>query len=242
MGQGALLLAGWVVSCGAVLVVAGLSKVYRGVRGIDSGTAVRRVLRMPRRRWARASVGVCALGCLAGALVCAGVYPVLAGAAMAGLGTAFCVLLGYIRIKRVPGDCGCIGWRRPAATAAAANTVTWRAMARSAMLLGAGVFEAVAVPSRAGAFHSAWYDTGILAGCLIQVLLSLRLAVRTPVCHRRLWRPARAALKELTAHETFAAMAASAGPFGPLAGYRRDGCAEEFWLKPAAELAGLAGP
>src|SRR3984957_15946420 len=134
MGQGALLLAGWVVSCGAVLVVAGLSKVYRGVRGIDSGTAVRRVLRMPRRRWARASVGVCALGCLAGGLVCAGVSPVLAGAAVAALGIAFCVLLGYIRIKRVPGDCGCIGWRRPAATAAntatAASTVTWRAMAR----------------------------------------------------------------------------------------------------------------
>jgi hypothetical protein len=243
-GQGALL-AGCVVSCGAVLVVAGLSKVYRGVRGIDSGTAVRRVLRMPRRRWARASVAVGALECLAGALVCAGVYPVFAGAAMAALGTAFCVLLGYIRIKRVPGDCGCIGWRRSAATAAsratAASTVTWRAIARSAMLLGAGVFEAVAVPSRAGAFHSACYDAGILAGCLMQVLLSLRLAVRTPVCHRRLWRPARAALKELAAHETFAAMAASAGPFGPLAGYRRDGCTEEFWLKLASEPSEPAG-
>jgi hypothetical protein len=158
---------------------------------------------------------------------------------MAALGTVFCVLLGYIRIKRVPGDCGCIGWRRSPATAA--GTVTLRAIGRSAMLLGGGVFEAVAVPGRAGAFHSAWYDAGILAGCLIQVLLSLRLAVRTPVCHRRLWRPARAALKELTAHEAFAAMAASAGPFGPLAGYRRDGCTEEFWLKPAAGPAGPVG-
>ncbi|HEY1913954.1 MAG TPA: MauE/DoxX family redox-associated membrane protein [Streptosporangiaceae bacterium] len=234
------LLAGCVVSCGVVLVVAGLSKVYRGARGIDSGAAVRRVLRMPRRRWARVSIAVGSLECLVGALVCAGVYPVFAGAAMGVLGAVFCVLLGYVRIKRVPGDCGCIGWRRSAAAADAGAVVTWRTIARSGLLLGAGVVEAVAVP--AGDFHHAWYDAGILAGCLVQVLLTLRRTVRTPVCHRRLWRPARAALKELAAHETFAAMAASAGPFGPRAGYRRDGCTEEFWLKPAEAPAESASP
>jgi hypothetical protein len=232
ISQGALLLAGCVVSCGAVLVMAGLSKMYRGVRGTGGGTAIRRALRVPRRQWRRAEMAAGGLECLTGALVCAGVYPVLGGAAMATLGAVFCVLLGYIRIKRVPGGCGCISWRKTAATAA--GTVTWRAITRSGMLLGAGLADAVAVTDEAGAFHRAWFDAGILAGGLILMLLSTRLVARTPICHRHLWRPARAALHALAAHETFAAMAAAAGPFGPVAGYRRDGCTEEFWLTPMA--------
>jgi hypothetical protein len=234
MSQDALLLAGFVVSGGAVLGLAGLSKLYRGLRHIDGGTAVRRVLRMPRRRWRRAEMAVGGLECLTGTLVCAGAYPVAGGVAMAGLGAVFCVLLGYARINRVPGGCGCLSWRQTAAAeASAAGRVSWRAMARSGMLLGAGLAGAVTGTATAGAFHRAWFYPGALAGSLAFVLLSVRLAVRTPVCHRRLWRPARAALRALLAHETFAAMAASAGPFGPVAGYRRDGCTEEFWLTPA---------
>ncbi|MGH3155920.1 MAG: MauE/DoxX family redox-associated membrane protein [Streptosporangiaceae bacterium] len=234
MSQGALLLAGYVASSGAVLVLAGLSKLYRGVRGIDGGTAIRRALRMPRRRWRRAEMAVGGLECLTGTAVCAGVYPVAGGAAMAALGAVFCVLLGYARIKRVPGGCGCMNWRK--ATAAAA--VTWRAIARGGLLLGAGVAAAIAGTTRASGIHHAWFDAGILAGSLIFVLLSTRLVARTPVCHRRLWRPARATLRVLAAHETFAAMAASAGPFGSVAGYRRDGCTEEFWLTPATGSGG----
>jgi hypothetical protein len=256
MSQGALLLAGGVASCGAVLVLAGLSKLQRGVRGTgggtDGGTAIRRVLRMPRRRWRHAEMAAGALECLTGTVVCAGLYPVAGGAAMATLGAVFCVLLGYARIKRVPGGCGCMNWRKGAAP----EPVTWRAIARSALLLAAGAAAAVAgtsgansagasafhrtwfgpgVPATAAsAFHHAWFYAGVLAGALIFVLLSTRLLARTPVCHRRLWRPARAALRALAEHETFAAMAASAGPFGSMAAYRRDGCTEEFWLTPAA--------
>jgi hypothetical protein len=234
--QDALLLAGCVVSCGAVLVVAGLSKVHRGVRGIDGDSAIRRALRMPRRRWRRVEMAAGGLECLTGALVCAGRYPVAGSAAMAALGAVFCALLGCARLKQVPGGCGCMNWRKTTATAG--GKITWRAMARSGILLAAGVAGAVAVAitgtASVRAFHRAWFDAGALAGTLIFVLLSTRLAARTPVCHRRIWRPARAALRTLAAHETFAAMTASAGPFGAAAGYRRDGCTEEFWLRPAA--------
>ena len=234
MSRGALLLAGFEVSCGAVLMLAGLSKLYRGARRIDGGTAIRRALRMPRRRWRRVEMAVGGLECLTGTLVCARVHPVAGGVAMAALGAVFCALLGYAKVKRVSGGCGCMSWRKTAATAA--GTVTWRAMVRGGMLLGAGVAVAVAVAgtTTSGAFHRAWFYAGVLAGSLVFVLLSERLVARTPVCHRRLWRPARAALQALAAHETFAAMAASAGPFGPMAGYRRDGCTEVFWLTPAA--------
>jgi hypothetical protein len=232
MSQGALLLAGCVASCGAVLVLAGLSKIYRGLRGIDGDSAIRRALRMPRRRWRHAEMTVGGLECLTGMVVCAGLYPVAGGAAMAALGAVFCALLGYARVTRAVGGCACMNWRKTAGPAA--GTVTWRATARSGMLLGAGVAGAVTGATRTGAFDRAWFGAGVLAGGLIFVLLSTRLAVRTPVCHRRLWRPARAALRLLAAHETFAAMAASAGPFRPVAGYRRDGCTEEFWLTPAA--------
>jgi hypothetical protein len=228
VSQGALLVAGGAASCGAVLVAAGLSKLYRGVRGIEGSSAIRRVLRLPRRWWRRTEMAAGALECLTGTLVCAGLHPVLGGAAMAALGVVFCVLLGYVRIRRVPGSCGCLNWRKPAA-----GTLTWRAIARSGLLVAAGTADTV-VPSGAGAFRHAWFDAGVLAAGLIFVLLGTLPVVRTPVCHRRLWRPARATLRALAGHETFAAMAASAGPFGSLAGYRRDGCTEEFWLAAPA--------
>jgi hypothetical protein len=238
MSRGALLLAGCEVSCGAVLVMAGLSKLYRGVRRIDGGTAIRRALRMPRRRWRHAEMTVGGLECVTGAFVCARVHPAASGVAMAALGAVFCVLLGYARIKRVSGGCGCMSWRKTTATAA--GTVTWRAIARSGLLLGAGVAGAIAGTTIADALHHVWFYLGVLAGSLIFVLLGTHLAARTPVCHRRLWRPARAALRALAAHETFAAMTASAGPFGSVAGYRRDGCTEEFWLTPAGPGRGQA--
>ena len=231
MSQGALLLAGFVASCGAVLVLAGLSKLYRGVRGIEGGTAIRRLLRMPRRQWRRVELAAAGLEFLTGTVVCARVYPVAGGVVMAALGAVFCAVLGYTRIKRVPGDCGCLNWRKAAAMSA--GTVTWRAIARGGLVLGAGVADAIAGSTGASAFHRAWFDAGVLAGVVTFVLLSAPLVTRTPVCHRRLWRPARAALRMLATHETFAAMAASAGPFGSLAGYRRAGCTEEFWLTPA---------
>jgi hypothetical protein len=233
MSQSALLLAGCVASCATVLVLAGASKLYRGERGIDSGSAIRRTLRMPRRRWRRAEAAAGGLECLTGALVCAGVYPVAGCAAMATFGAVFCVLLGYARIKRVPGGCGCMSWRTPAGPAA--EQITWRAIARSAMLLGGGVAGAVAGAASPGAFHRVPFAAGFLAGALIFVLLSTRLMARTPICHRRLWRPASSTLRALTEHDAFAAMTASAGPFGDVAGYRRDGCTEEYWLRPATQ-------
>jgi len=88
------LLAGCVVSCGAVLAVAGAGKLYRGGRGRGGGTAVQRVLRMPPRRWRRAELAAGALECPAGILVGSGTHPVLGGAGLAALASVFCALLG----------------------------------------------------------------------------------------------------------------------------------------------------
>ena len=43
----------------------------------------------------------------------------------------------------------------------------------------------------------------------------------------------------IAADEMFAAMAASVGPFGPVARHRRTGCTDEFWF-PAATGQGWA--
>ena len=226
------LVAGWVFSCGAVLVVAGAGKLYRGARDLDGDTAIRRVLRMPRRRWRRAELAAGGLECATGMLVCSGTHPALGGAGMAALASVFCVLLGYMRIKRVPGGCGCIRWRPAPETTPEA--VTWRAMARSGMLFGAGIAGTIVPADVTGASHRAWFAAGILAGGTVLVLLSVSMPVLTPVCRRPLWRQMRATLRALAGHETFAAMAASAGPFGPVARYRRTGCTDEFWFTPAA--------
>jgi hypothetical protein len=223
-----LLLAGCAASCGVLLVAAGAGKAYRGARGIDGGSAIRRALRMPRRRWRRVETAAGGLECATGAAVCAGVYPAVSGAAMAGLGAVFCVVLGYVRLRQVPGGCGCLGWRAEAP----ADAVTWRAVARGGILLGAGV--AAAVASRVGTFRGVWFYGGMLAGGVLLTLFSVRMPMRGPFCRGLLWRPARATARTLAGHEMFAAMAASAGPFAPSAGYRRAGCTEEFWFSPAA--------
>jgi hypothetical protein len=219
-----------VVSCGAVLVVAGASKLYRGARGVDGGTAVRRALRMPRHQWRRAELAVGAAELAMGVLVCSGTSRVLGGVGLASFGAVFCVLLGYVRVKQVPGDCGCIRWRQAPETAS--ETADWRAMVRSGMLFGVGIVDVIVAADTAGAPHWAWFGGGMLAGGTALVLLSMDMPVRTPVC-RRPWRRVRTKLRVLAGHEMFAAMAASAGPFGPVARYRRTGCTDEFWFTTA---------
>ena len=106
------------VSCGAVLVVAGASKLYRGIRGLDDVTAVRRALRSRRRHWRLFGLAAGAAECVTGAVVCSGAYRVLGGASLATLGAVFCAVLAYVLVKRVPGSCGCIRWRAATGTAA----------------------------------------------------------------------------------------------------------------------------
>jgi methylamine utilization protein MauE len=221
-------LAGFAVSCGALLILAGLGKVYRGVRRMDGATAIWRALRFPRRLVARAELALGGVECLTGAAVAAQVCPVAAGVAMSGLGAAFCVMLLYVRAKRVPGGCGCLGWRKRAEAAAA--TVTWRAVLRAGTLVAAGTAAAsgVTATGRPASFYA-----GTLTGGVVLGLLSTRAPLRTPRCRRPLWRPAHVSVRALTGHEVFAAMAGAAGPFGAEIGHRRAGCADEFWF-PAA--------
>jgi hypothetical protein len=228
-----LFLQGCIASCGALLVLAGASKIYRGARGATGDTAVRRALRVPLRRWRRAEPAIGGLECAVGVAVVA--YPVAGGPAMAALGAAFCAVLGYARVKRVPGGCGCVEWRTPPRPAG--QRVSWPDIARSAMLFGAGLAAAVLRPGPAAGVNRAWFGAGLLAGAAVLTLLSLT-PLRTPVCHRPIWRPARATLRALTGHAVFAAMADAAGPFGPVTRYRRAGCTEEFWFAAAQPITG----
>ena len=221
-------ISGCAVSCGAVLVVAGASKLYRGTRNPADMTAIRRALRMPRRQWRLSGLAAGGVECVTGALVCSGAYPVLGGASMAALGAVFCVLLAYVLVKQIPGGCGCLRWRTAPDTAAEA--VTWRAVARSGMLFGAGIAYMIVSADAANAPRRDWLGGGVVVSGTVLVLLSMHMPVRTPVCRRPLWRQMRSTLGVLASHEMFAAMAASAGPFEPVARYRRSGCTDEFWF------------
>ena len=233
-----LFLAGCVASCGILLVVAGASKLYRAARRIPDASAVRRALGMTKRRWRRAEAAAGGLECAAGLIVCAGVFPVLGGGVMAAAGAGFCVLLGYARVRRVPGGCGCIQWRT--APPPAAGIVSWREIARAALVAAAGAVGAVFLRGEAGAVDRPWFWAGIAAGGGVLMLLSMRTLPRTPVCRRPVWFPARATLRTLAGHGVFEAMAESAGPFGPVVRYRRSGCSEEFWFTPLPP--GATGP
>jgi hypothetical protein len=222
------IISGCAISCGAVLIAAGASKLYRSMRVLDDMTAIRRALRMPRRPWRLTGLAAGGVECVTGVFVCSGAYPVLGGAGMAALGAMFCILLAYVLVKQIPGGCGCVRWRTAPETAAEA--VTWRAMARSGMLLGAGIAYTLVSAGAANAPRGTWFGGGVVVSGTVLVLLSMHMPVRTPVCHRPLWHQARTTLRALASHEMFAAMAASAGPFEPMARYRRTGCTDEFWF------------
>jgi hypothetical protein len=231
-------ISGCAVSCGAVLVVAGASKLYRGIRGLPDVTAIRRALRMPRRQWRLFQLAGGGVECLTGVLVCSGAYPVSAGAALAVLGAVFCALLAYVLVKQVPGGCGCVRWRATPETSAEA--LTWRAMARGGMLLGVGIAYLVVSADAADGTRQVWFGVGVAAGVTVLALLSMPRPVRTPVCRRPLWRQTRTTLRALAGHEMFTAMAASAGPFQPVARYRRTGCTDEFWFTALTDQGGQA--
>ena len=123
---------------------------------------------------------------------------------------------------------GCIRWR--AATETGAEALTWRALARSGMMFGAGVAYAVVSVGAAHAPRQSWFGPGFVVGTAVLVLLSMPVPVRTPVCRRPLWRKTRTTLRALASNSSFAAIVDSAGPFGPIAWYRRTGCTDEFWF------------
>ena len=149
---------------------------------------------------------------------------------MAVLGAVFCALLGYVLVQRVPGGCGCIRW---GATAEAADSVTWRSVARGALLFAAGAADALVRADAAAASQRSWFVAGIITGGIALVGLSVRMPAHTPFCRRPLLRRTQAMLGALARYETFAAMAASAGPFSPVVRHRRTGCTDEFWFTPA---------
>jgi len=231
-------ISGCALSCGAFLVVAGASKLYRSIRAVEEMTAIRRALRMPRRQWRLFGLAAGGVEGVTGLLVCSGTCPVLGGVGLTGLGAVFCVLLAYVLVKQIPGGCGCTRWRTAPETAAEA--VTWRTMARGGTLLGAGIAYMLSAADAASATRGDWFGGGVVAGGAVLALLSMRVPVRTPVCRRPLWHQTRTALRALTSHQMFAAMAASAGPFEPVARYRRTGCTDEFWFTAVAGQDGEA--
>jgi hypothetical protein len=224
-------ISGVAASGGAVLAMAGAGKLYRGIAGREDMTAIRRALQMSPRPWRLFGLAAGGAECVAGAVVCSGRFPVAGGAALAALGAVFCALLGYVQVRKIPGGCGCIGWRPAFGTTAsgtAAQAPAGRAVIRGAVLLGAGLAYAVAGIGAPRLWW--WFGAGAAAGMAVLVLLSRPDPVRTPVCGRPLWRRTSATLRALASHETFAAMAGSAGPFGPVVRYRRLGCTDEFWF------------
>ena len=229
-------ISGVAASGGAVLAMAGAGKLYRGIAGREDMTAIRRALQMPPRPWRLFGLAAGGTECVAGAVVCSGRFPVAGGAALAALGAVFCALLGYVQVRKIPGGCGCIRWRPASGTTASGTTASGtaaqapagRAVIRGAVLLGAGLAYAVAGIGAPRLWW--WFGAGAAAGMVVLVLLSRPDPVRTPVCGRPLWRRTSATLRALASHETFAAMAGSAGPFGPVVRYRRLGCTDEFWF------------
>lgn len=215
-----------------------------------------RALRIPRPAWQIAMVALSCVEIAAGVLIIApAARPCAqaAGAVLIVLGGVFAGLLSYVKVRRVPGGCGCNGWRRQP------EPVSWRSVARAGLIGGAGIAELTLLAragtgaaggdaAPAGALLRPWFAAGLLAGVAVLTLASADLPVRTVVCGRPVLLPARRTLLALSRHAVFTEMAASAGPFGASVRHRKTGCSDEFWFTSKAgpvafrvEYAGRAG-
>ena len=234
-------ISGCAVSCGAVLAVAGASKLYRGMRGLDDMTATRRALRMPGRQWRLSSLTEPDSrwhGVRGGR---SSVQRRVPGAGRRPPGRPRGDVLRSARLRAHQA-----GSRRPRVYQVARSD---RNGGRSANLAGNGPQRNAARRRRRVHGGLNWcreraspvlFGAGVVAGTTVLVLLSMPKPVRTPVCRRPLWRKTRTTLRALASHESFAAMADSTGPFGPVARYRRTGCTDEFWFTVPACAASQA--
>lgn len=220
----ASVVAGAEASCGLLFVVAGVGKALHAARGFESDTALRRLLRVPSRRWRRVefATGVIEIGAAVAVLLA----PVVAGALMAVLGTVFCSLLWRVKAAGIPGGCNCLGTRRYAADSVGARDVV-----RAGVLAVVGVAGAATLGNSGDPFHA---SLGLWGGFAAVSAALAGLSVPAPhrACNRPLLSPVRGTLRALTGHILYDAMAQSAGPFVAQVGYRRAGCDDEFWFTP----------
>lgn len=219
-----LLLAGVPASSAALLAAAGAGKLYSGLRGHTTDSAIHGALGLASGVWLLVQVTAGILECATGALVLASDVPRLAAVAMTSEGASFIGLLAYARKTGAPGNCGCFGGGH-----AADGTVGWRAFARAAWVLVGGLLEFAAPWPGPGALTRPWPATGAVIGTAAVIALSMTLPPRTPRCHRSLWRPLRHTLNRLTAHPVFAGIAATV-PLAAGFAHHRAGCADEFWF------------
>jgi Methylamine utilisation protein MauE len=118
-----LLLDGAVAGCAALLVLAGVGKVYRSRRVVEE-TAIQRALRLRAGPWRRLLIAVGVVELLTGAAVLVRFHPLVTGIAMAAHGVVFSATLAYVRYAKIPGACGCV-------LSSAEQRVTWRDLARA---------------------------------------------------------------------------------------------------------------
>lgn len=228
-------LAGAVLACGVLFVVAGAAKLYRVCRRAEDGGAIRVALRISSRRWRWIEASAAVAEACTGLAVCAAFHPVVAGAAMAAQAALFSAALAYARRSGATGGCACV--LRPRNPGAGIGRPV---QVRAAWLLAAGVVEASVrlprpLPTTGAGIVGALAGVGVLI-----VMVSVERPWRTPRCGRRIWSPRRETVRALMRHGVFAAMAAAAGPFADGFSHRRDGCVDEFRFTPADRTAPAA--
>jgi len=219
---GTLLVSGAVGCTAVMLALSGIGKTWR----TDDDSAVRAMLGIAPGRWRLIAAAAGLVECATGASAFLGVAPLLAGSGMAALGALFCGLLVQARRSGAPGGCGCMPWRRTP------DPIGWRTVARAGCVLAAGVADAATGPSPVADIAHLRFGAGALAAAVVYALLSAHLPVRTPRCRRRLWFPARDALRALRASGVFAGFAQSYGPFAPRPRHSRRGCGDVFAFSP----------
>ena len=219
-----LILSGVVLSCGALLVLSGVSKLYHAAHRSSGGdSAIRAALRINPRRWRRVEPAAGLAETATGAAVCAALHPVAAGAALAALGAIFSGLLAHARRAEAPGGCACVRRSKNADTA-----IAWPVQARAALLPAAGVVEALVRLPRPMPLTGAGAVVGAAGISTLILMLRAEGPWHAGPCRLRILSRPRATAKTLMKHGVFEAMADAVGPFAAGFAYRREGCVDEF--------------
>ena len=221
-------LEGCVASCGLLLIVAGAGKLYASASNRSGADAIRRALGIKQRTGRVIELALAVTELIVGVIAILGLFPVCDGAAMAVLGITFCALLGYVRLSRAPGGCGCLGIFRNQ------HAVSMRTVTRAGLLICAGLAEIITRQNGIDRWSRPSFVLGIVSGSILLIALSDEFDLRTPVCHRPLLRAGAATMKALTQSSVFQAVATVAGPF-TMPTHQRIGCTDEYRFTSAKD-------
>jgi hypothetical protein len=220
-----LLVNAYVEAVALLLILAGASKLRAFARRVDvTDSAPRRALRLTVHQWPVVEALTGALEVLASLLVLTALAPLLGAGVMAACGVLFLLTLGYVHVRGISGDCGCVRMN-------SSDTSISGAFLRAGGVVLGGV-AGVILYSRGG--EPSLAEELALAPVALALALVAVGAGRGPCGYGLV--PGRQVRARLRVHPAFRTIAEARSLHPEPLHQQRRGCDYEFWFADSARV------